>query len=125
MSWWAQQKSIYQGDPADVRPLAAEVEYLLEIYNHYFQKAFGREQVIEAFAGLRVLPGGQENASNKSRDTHFLADDARQPRLVSIYGGKLTSYRAAADKLLAMISKTLPVREPLADTRTLKLPIID
>ena len=118
-------ESHYQGDPAHVRPLAAEIEYLLEVYNYYFQKAFGREQVIEAFAGLRVLPGGQEDASNKSRDTHFLADDARQPRLLSIYGGKLTSYRAAADKLLAMISKTLPVREPLADTRTLKLPIID
>ena len=115
----------YQGDPANVGPLADEIEYLLEIYNHYFGQSLGREQVIEAFAGLRVLPGGQVEAFNKSRDTHFLSDDARQPRLVSIYGGKLTSYRAAADKVLAMISKTLPAREPLADTRTLKLPLVD
>jgi glycerol-3-phosphate dehydrogenase len=115
----------YQGDPADVKPLAAEIEYLLQVYNHYFQQAIGRDQVIDAFAGLRVLPGGQGEAFNKSRDTHFLADDPTKPRLVSIYGGKLTSYRAAADKLMAMITKTLPSRKPLADTRTLKLPLID
>ncbi|NNJ96870.1 MAG: glycerol-3-phosphate dehydrogenase/oxidase [Gammaproteobacteria bacterium] len=118
-------ESHYQGDPASVKPLSAEIEYLLEVYNHYFRQDLGREQVIDAFAGLRVLPGGQGEAFNKSRDTHFLADDASHPRLVSIYGGKLTSYRAVADKLLAMISKTLPVRTPLADTRTLKLPLID
>lgn len=118
-------ESHYQGDPAKVRPLAAEIAYLLEVYNHYFRQALGREQVIDAFAGLRVLPGGQDAAFNKSRDTHFLADNASHPRLVSIYGGKLTSYRAAADKLLAMISKTLPARKPLADTRTLKLPLVD
>ena len=115
----------YQGDPADVKPLAAEIEYLLQVYNYYFQRDIGRDQLIDAFAGLRVLPGGRQNAFNKSRDTHFLADDATQPRLVSIYGGKLTSYRAAADKVMAMITATLPSRSPLADTRILQLPLVD
>jgi len=115
----------YQGDPAGVRPLTSEIEYLLEIYNHYFRQNRLPEQVIEAFAGVRVLPGGGENASNKSRDTHFLEDDADRPRLVTIYGGKLTSYRAAADRVLARIRKTLPAARPVADTRKLLLPIVE
>jgi glycerol-3-phosphate dehydrogenase len=115
----------YLGDPAEVTPLASEIDYLLEVYRHYFGSNLVRDELIDAFAGLRVLPGGRGEAFKKSRDTHFLKDNASRPRLVSIYGGKLTSYRAAADKVLAMVSRTLPAATPVADTRTLKLPEID
>lgn len=115
----------YQGDPAAVRPLDSEIDYLLEIYNHYFRQDLGRAQIIDAFAGLRVLPGGREDAFNKSRETYYLEDNPDRPRLVSIYGGKLTSYRAAADRLLVSIRKTLPRAAPVADTRKLMLPVID
>lgn len=115
----------YQGDPARVEPLAAEINYLLEIYNFYFNNALTNRDVIEAFAGLRVLPGGSGEAFNKSRDTMFLEDDPEHPRLLSIYGGKLTSYRAAAEKVLASIAKTLPATSPVADTRNRLLPVID
>jgi glycerol-3-phosphate dehydrogenase len=115
----------YQGDPARVEPLAAEINYLREIYNFYFNNALTNRDVIDAFAGLRVLPGGSGEAFNKSRDTMFLEDDPERPRLLSIYGGKLTSYRAAAEKVLASIAKTLPVTSPVADTRNRLLPVID
>jgi glycerol-3-phosphate dehydrogenase len=115
----------YQGDPARVVPLASEIEYLLEIYNFYFNNALTNTDVIDAFAGLRVLPAGSGDAFKKSRDTIFVEDDHDQPRLLSIYGGKLTSYRAAAEKVLASISKTLPPSSPVADTRTCLLPVID
>jgi glycerol-3-phosphate dehydrogenase len=115
----------YQGDPARVVPLASEIDYLLEIYNFYFNNALTSTDVIDAFAGLRVLPAGNGEAFKKSRDTIFLRDDHDQPRLLSIYGGKLTSYRAAAEKVLARISKTLPAASPVADTRTRLLPVID
>ena len=45
--------------------------------------------------------------------------------VVSIYGGKLTSYRATAEKLLRRINKVLPENRPVADTRSLEIPIID
>ena len=115
----------YQGDPADVSPTAAEIEYLLEIYNHYFDRELTREDMIDVFAGLRVLPGGDGNASTKSRETHFHENDPDRPRVVSIYGGKLTSYRATAEKLLLRINKILPESRPVADTRKLEIPIID
>lgn len=115
----------YHGDPADVRPTAAEIDYLLEIYNHYFKRELASADVIEAFAGLRVLPAGGGNASSKSRETHFHEDDPARPRVVSIYGGKLTSYRATAEKLLRRIKNVLPETTPVADTHSLEIPIID
>ena len=118
-------ESRYTGEPEDVAPQAEEIDYLLEIYNHYFNARLGTEDVIDAFAGLRVLPGGAGAAFSKSRDTYLYLDDAVKPRVVSIYGGKLTSYRASAEKLITMIVRSLPAATPLADTRTLELPVID
>lgn len=115
----------YRGNPADVHPTAAEIDYLLEIYNHYFNRELGSGDVIEAFAGLRVLPAGGGDASSKSRETHFHQNDPARPRVVSIYGGKLTSYRATAEKLLRRIKTALPKSTPVADTRRLEIPEVD
>jgi glycerol-3-phosphate dehydrogenase len=115
----------FHGEPGDVVPQAAEIDYLLEIFNHYFSASLGVADIIDSFAGLRVLPAGGGAAFGKSRDTFLLPDDVDRPRLVSIYGGKLTSYRASAEKLMDMITKTLPAATPVADTRTLELPEID
>jgi glycerol-3-phosphate dehydrogenase len=115
----------YHGDPADVRPTAEEIDYLLEIYNHYFKRELTSGDIIDAFAGLRVLPAGDENASSKSRETHFHENDPGRPRVVSIYGGKLTSYRATAEKLLRRIKTALPKTTPVADTRRLEIPVVD
>jgi len=115
----------YHGNPADVRPTAVEIEYLLEIYNHYFKRELTSGDVVDAFAGLRVLPGGRGDASSKSRETHFHENDPERPRVVSIYGGKLTSYRATAEKLLRRIKTVLPETTPVADTCSIEIPIID
>lgn len=115
----------FQGEPADVAPQAAEIEYLLEIVNHYFNTSLVAADIIDSFAGLRVLPAGGGAAFGKSRDTFFLHDDTDCPRLMSVYGGKLTSYRASAEKLMGMIARALPAAAPVADTRTLELPVID
>lgn len=115
----------YQGDPAKVGPLESEISYLLEIYNHYFERDLKRDDVISAFAGLRVLPGGSGEIFKKSRDTHFGEDRTNDPRVVTIYGGKLTSYRATSVKLIRKLSKVLQKREKRVDTRRLKLPVVD
>jgi len=115
----------FHGDPADVRPTTAEIDYLLEIYNHYFNRELTSGDLIDAFAGLRVLPSGGGSASSKSRETHFHENDPDRPRVVSIYGGKLTSYRATAEKLIRRIKTVLPETTPVADTRSLEIPVID
>ncbi len=115
----------YEGDPAGVRPHDDEIDYLLAIYNHYFNREFSDADVLEVFAGLRVLPAGTGDASSKSRDTHLYEDRPGRPRVVSIYGGKLTSYRATAEKVLRRMRRVLPKTRPVADTRRLELPVVD
>ena len=109
---------VYHGDPAKVRPLDQEQDYLLDMY----QKSFPVRDitVLKAWSGLRVLPTGG-NAFRRSRETQLPADNERQPRVVSIFGGKLTGYRATSQKVLNKLLRTLPRRQPIARTDELKL----
>ena len=109
----------YSGNPRDVRPLPEEEVYLLEVQQHYFP---GRSTtVLDRFAGLRVLPAAGGMAFGRSRETHLLVDNPRKPRTLSIYGGKLTGYRATADKVIDKLRRSLPPRRAHARTDTLKL----
>ena len=118
-------ETAFTGNPADVTASAAEIEYLLEIYNHYFNHSHTADDVIEAFAGCRVLPAGEGAAFARSRDTVFVRDQESQPRVVSILGGKLTAYRATAEKLVTSLRPFLPEAEAIADTTHLMLPLVD
>lgn len=110
----------YAGDPADVHALPQEIDYLLDTYHNYFPQA-RTAAVQESFAGLRVLPRTGGSAFHRPRETLLLCDNDTHPRLVSVVGGKLTAYRATAEKLLKRIAPTLPARRAVADTRTLRL----
>ena len=109
----------FAGDPAQVAPTSQEVAYLLDVYRHYFP---GRPRdVQQQWAGLRVLPAGDATASRRSRETQLPVDDPSQPRVVSIVGGKLTTYRSTAAKVLRLLAPTLSRRTPVADPRELPL----
>ncbi len=92
----------WQGDPADVHPLEQEKTYLLEVYNQYFKHELDAGDIIDAFAGLRVLPTGSRRAFNRPRDT-ALHQDSSTPQLISIYGGKLTSHEHTAEKVMKLL----------------------
>jgi len=110
---------VYSGDPDAIEPTDRETDYLLEVYRHYFPRR--STEVLDRWAGLRVLPQADGAAFGRSRETQYLTDDARRPRVVSIVGGKLTGYRAAAAQVMRVIGPSLPPRQPVADTRTLPL----
>jgi glycerol-3-phosphate dehydrogenase len=114
-------ESVFSGDPASVQPTEKEILYLLEVYNHYFKNTVERSQVISAFAGLRVLPKGKGAAFSRSRDTLLHVDASSCPRLLSIYGGKLTAHRATAEEVVRRLVPLLPKRSKQADTRSLSL----
>jgi len=98
----------YQGDPAEVRPLESEIEYLLETRNHYFDPPAKREHVIKSFAGLRVLPAGKNNPFSRSRET-VLHNDRKLPNVLSIYGGKLTSHHHTMVRIMKKLkNQNLP-----------------
>ncbi len=113
----------FRGAPASAAPTAAEVHYLLGVLKHYFPlwRAIGPSDVSASFAGLRVLPGGRGHAFHRSRETLLVVDRERRPRVLSIYGGKLTTWRAVAARAMACLTGSLPARRALA--RTDRLPL--
>ena len=81
---------------------------------HWFMKAI-------FFNGLRVLPSGAGVAFHRPRETRLLADDPLRPSIISIYGGKLTGYRATAARVMRRLQRALPQRQPRADTAKIHL----
>lgn len=94
----------YQGDPGAALPLEEEKAYLLDVYNHYFNNNIEPGDILDAFAGLRVLPANNGLAFNRSRDTILHCDEST-PRLVSIYGGKLTSHAHTAEEVMSTLAR--------------------
>ncbi len=109
----------FAGEPDTVAPLPEEIAYLEEVFRFYFPERRGK--VREAFAGLRVLPAGRGRPFERSRELILWPDRPRAPRLVTLYGGKLTAYRASAQKVLRALRASLPPARPLADTAQLRL----
>jgi len=112
----------YQGDPANTSPTESEIDYLLDVYNHYFSASVTPAEIITSFAGLRVLKREQSRVFHRSRETILHVDKQNCTRVLSIYGGKLSSYRATGEKVIKRIAHLLPNRSSKADTRTLSLP---
>ena len=112
-------ETVYRGDPAAVVPLAGEEAYLLETLRHYFPHR--PQKVVARMAGLRVLPATGNTVFARSRETRLEADDPHHPRVVAIYGGKLTGYRATAQRVMRLLHRTLPARKAVANSARLGL----
>jgi glycerol-3-phosphate dehydrogenase len=89
-------------------PTDEEIEYLLDVYNHYFKpESAGREDISTVMCGTRVLPADHRNANRRSRETLFQVQLHARSAYLAIYGGKLTSYRATAAKVLQQLEPIL------------------
>lgn len=113
----------FRGDADEVRVLPTERHYLASVVAHYFPSLAGRvtDAITAAWAGLRVLPAGEGHAFHRSRETILQLDGPAGARVLTIYGGKLTAYRATAQKVVRRIAPFLPQRERLALTSELPL----
>ena len=89
----------FEGDPADAAPHPVEERYLAEVVDRYFPSRGASKEgpIVSSFAGLRVLPTGAGRAFERPRETVYDLDDPRRPRVITLYGGKLTAYRATAE----------------------------
>lgn len=120
MSLLGTTETLFDGaDPGTAAPRPEERQYLTKLMEHYFpQTPF---KTVDAFAGLRVLPRDSARPFERGRELILQGDVAHRPRVLSLYGGKLTSYRADAEKVMARLLPVLPERKPIADTRRLPL----
>lgn len=114
-------ETLHQGAPGEARCSQQEQQYLLETLQHYFPALKIDVTQARSMAGLRVLPKTDQRAFNRSRDALLLVDDKHQPRMLTLMGGKLTTYRATAISALARLRGSLPHKTPKADTAQLPL----
>jgi glycerol-3-phosphate dehydrogenase len=94
--------------PDQVRASEADVSYLLAAANHFFPDArLVRGDVVSAWAGLRPLTAGDgTNGDPGSASREHLIRE-RTPGLVSVTGGKLTTYRAMAGQVVDAAQRSL------------------
>jgi glycerol-3-phosphate dehydrogenase len=110
-------EKIFQGKADDVQPTKAEMDYLLNVYRTYFPEN-EEIKIIHQFAGLRVLPKSDGSMFSRPRDTilHWSL-----PKLLTLYGGKLTAYRSTSELVIKKIKPYLEKRQRIAYTDQLYL----
>jgi len=100
-------ESEYAGDLAHPAIAAGEQAYLLDMANRYFQRDLGVNDVVWTFAGLRpLLAASADDPKSVTRD-YVLDFDTSGPPLLSVYGGKLTTYRRLAETVVDTIAPVL------------------
>jgi glycerol-3-phosphate dehydrogenase len=94
--------------PEEVRATRGDVAYLLEAANHYFPDARLTEQdVVSAWAGLRPFAATAADELDPSSVSREHAIVETSPGLVSVTGGKLTTYRAMSSEVIDIVQRSL------------------
>jgi len=94
---------------------AEEIDYLLELANTYLARRLTRKDIVWTFSGIRPLyDDGRSDPSSITRDYVFKVDTGEGPgaAALSIYGGKITTYRKLAEHALAELAAFLPPMGP-------------
>ena len=98
--------NLFSGNPDAVAPEAGEIGYLCAVVNEHFRAAISPADVVWAFAGVRSL---YDDGSTEPQDTmrdYVLALDAPSGSapMVTVYGGKITTYRRLAEAVLERLA---------------------
>ncbi|KJR97263.1 MAG: glycerol-3-phosphate dehydrogenase [Desulfobulbaceae bacterium BRH_c16a] len=102
----------FHGDPGRVAISPEEIDYLCRAASEYFIRELSPRDVVSSFSGIRPLfDDGKSEAKAATRDYVLKLDTGRnrnEAPLLSIYGGKITTYRKLAESVLARLSPYLP-----------------
>jgi glycerol-3-phosphate dehydrogenase len=96
----------YDGDPTKVAITADEMRYLCESASRWFARPVEPADIVWSYAGVRALfDDGAKDASEVTRDYVLDLDaPAGGAKLLSVFGGKITTYRRLAEQALEMLS---------------------
>jgi glycerol-3-phosphate dehydrogenase len=115
----------YLGDPADVKASSEEIAYLCAAASEYFAKPVTEADVVWTYSGVRPLfDDGASKAQEATRD-YVLGLDAPPGAapMLSIFGGKITTYRRLAETVLEKLAPFLAGhQQPAGWTASAKLP---
>jgi glycerol-3-phosphate dehydrogenase len=99
----------YRGDPGQVSISESETDYLLAAAAEYFAKPPTHADIVWTYSGVRPLyDDGASAAQEATRDYVLERDDSAGAPLVSVFGGKITTYRRLAETVLDRLADGLP-----------------
>ena len=113
----------HRDQPGACRASDDEIDYLCRAANRYFARTLTPDDVVWHYCGTRPLfDDGSKNISKITRDYTLRVDGAsNEAPLLSVFGGKLTTYRKLAEHALSQLAAWFPTMKP-AWTAGVKLP---
>lgn len=110
----------FDGELETVKISEGEIDYLIGVANSYFLRQLQRGDVVSTYSGVRPLIDEEgKDATKVSRDYHLEPRRGSAP-LLSVYGGKVTTYRTLAEDALRAIAPHFPhMGEPWTKTASL------
>ncbi|BBT41668.1 glycerol-3-phosphate dehydrogenase [Pseudomonas putida] len=112
----------YSAAPAKVAITEMETDYLLKIVNEHFNHQLSRADILHTYSGVRPLCNDEsDNPSAVTRDyTLALSASDGQAPLLSVFGGKLTTYRKLAESAMGELK---PFFTQMRDSWTATAPL--
>jgi len=101
-----------EGDPEKVSIDDAEISYICDAINEYLEQAVKPEDIVWSYSGVRPLfDDASKNASKVTRD-YVLQLDQNGPPILSIFGGKITTYRKLSEQVVDMLKRPMAFDQP-------------
>jgi glycerol-3-phosphate dehydrogenase len=111
----------HRDEPGRARADAAEIAYLCEMAGRYFRKPIAPSDVVWSYSGVRPLLDDESGDPSAVTRDYRLEFDAAPAPLLTVWGGKITTFRTLAEVAVDAIAPAIGVRAP-AWTRGAKLP---
>jgi len=105
----------YQGDPRSVSISKDETEYLLDVVNQHFVHTLNTNDIVWSFSGVRPLCEDESNspqAITRDYTIELEIKDTDSP-ILSVFGGKITTYRKLAEGALDKLGVFFPEMGPV------------
>ncbi len=101
----------YKGDPAKVAMDDEEEAYLLDIVNKHFKRQLNSADIVWRYSGVRPLCDDESDSPSAITRDYTLevqADENQQAPILSVFGGKITTYRKLAESALHALKPFFP-----------------
>ncbi len=98
----------FTGDPAHVQISEEEIMYLCAAINRVCKTSVTPADVIWHYSGVRSLfDDGKKNVSSVTRDYHLHLHEEMKAPMISVFGGKLTTYRVLSERVVDLLQKEI------------------
>ena len=99
-----------EGGPGEARISPAEIQYLCDLINRYFQRQIGPADVVWSYSGVRPLMDDESGDPSAVTRDYSLELTRDGPPCLTVWGGKITTYRKLAEEAMDLLQ---PVLAPL------------